>query len=82
MPRLVEGQVQERDPEAAGEEQAEDSEEEPAEADVPAGEIVVHQRARSRASATNSSARYRSEKWNSRAALRGVASWRSRSAMR
>src|SRR5581483_5018736 len=57
IPSLLEMEIEERDPDAAGEEQDEDGEQEPAEADVPAGELRIHQRTASTASAAKSSAR-------------------------
>src|SRR5882724_9586744 len=58
---LVESEVEQRHPECAGEEEQEDADQEPAEADVAPDEIGIHHRTTvSTASATKSSARYRS----------------------
>ena len=50
-------EVQVRDPDAAGEEEQEDAEQHPAEADVAARELGIHQMTASTASAAKSSAR-------------------------
>jgi len=59
--QLVEMQVEERDADRAGEEEQKDAEEQPAEANVLARELRIHQITASSASAAKSSARYRSE---------------------
>jgi hypothetical protein len=57
IPSLLEMEVQERHPDGAGEEEQEDAEQRPAEANVPARELGIHQMTASTASAAKSSAR-------------------------
>src|SRR5262249_3347768 len=77
---LLEVEVEQRDPDAASEEKHEDAEQHPAETDVPARELGIHQITASTASAAKSRARYRSEEWKRSIARRGVVSRRRRSA--